>query len=204
MKLHWSPRSPFVRKVMIAAHELGLVDRLTLVRNVAAMNRPNPAIMADNPLSKIPTLVLEDGSVLVDSSVIVEFLDALAGGGILLAPGGERRWDALSQQALASGLLEVLILWRNEREKPEPRRTPEWLDAFAAKTEATLDRFEAGAANLDGIPFDVGQIALGCTLSYLDFRFADLDWRSARPELASWHRAFAARPSALATEAVDE
>jgi glutathione S-transferase len=203
MKLHWSPRSPFVRKVMVAAHELGLVDRIELVRSVAAMPKPNPAIMADNPLSKIPTLVLDDGQVLIDSSVIVEYLDSVAGGGILLAPSGVARWQALSRQALASGLLDILILWRNEREKPPVQQTSSWLDAFALKTQATLNRFEAEPAGLTDQPFNVGHIALGCLLSYVDFRFAELEWRVERPTLAAWHAHFVARPSAQATEAVD-
>lgn len=203
MKLHWSPRSPYVRKVMVAAHELGLADRLTCVRNVAAMAAPNPAIMADNPLSKIPALVLDDGQVLIDSDVIVEYLDSLAGGGMLLPGHGPARWEALSRQALASGLLDLLILWRNEREKPQASQTPAWLDAFGVKARATLDRFELMAPALAAKPFDAGHIALGCALSYADFRFADLRWRDGRPKLAGWHESFAARPSAMATEAVD-
>src|SRR5689334_25361724 len=101
MKLHWSPRSPFVRKVMVAAHELGLAEKIECVRSLAAMNKPNPAIMVDNPLSKIPALVLGDGTVLIDSAVIIEYLDSLAGGGRLLAKPGPLRWRALSRQALA-------------------------------------------------------------------------------------------------------
>jgi len=203
MKLHWSPRSPFVRKVMIAAHELGLADRLDCVRSVAAMTKPNPEIMADNPLSKIPALVLDDGQVLIDSGVIVEYLDALAGGNRLLPPSGPARGQALSRHALANGLLDLLILWRNEREKPEARRTPEWLDAFHVKAMATLDRYEGEASGLAAEPFGLGHIALGCALSYADFRFADLDWRANRPALAEWHRRFAIRPSVTATEIVD-
>ena len=164
------------------------------------MDTPNPAIMTDNPLSKIPTLVLDDGSVLLDSDVIVEYLDSL-GGGRLLRASGPARWEALSRQALASGLLDVLILWRNEREKPQPSET--WLAAFAAKTRATLDRFERDAPAIAAKPFDVGHIALGCALSYLDFRFGNLRWRDGRPALASWHEGFVARPSAKATETVD-
>ena len=103
---------------MVAAHELGLAEKIECVRSVAAMGKPNPAIMLDNPLSKIPALVLGDGTVLIDSAVIVEYLDSLAGGGRLLAPAGRLRWLALSRQALADGLLDLLVLWRNEREKP--------------------------------------------------------------------------------------
>jgi glutathione S-transferase len=203
MKLHWSPRSPYVRKVMVAAHELGLVERIVCVRSVVVMSKPNPAIMADNPLNKIPTLVLDNGDVLIDSNVIVEYLDALAGGGILIPTGGEARWRALSMQAFASGLLDLLILWRNERDKPAERQTPEWLAAFAFKASSSLDRFEARTSNLAAETFHVGHIALGCALSYLDFRFADLGWRTNRPALTAWHESFCARPSALATVVVD-
>lgn len=203
MKLHWSPRSPYVRKVMVAAHELGLSDRLDCVRSLAAMSAPNPEIMADNPLSKIPALVLDDGQVLVDSTVIVEYLDSLAGGGRLLAAGGPARWETLSRHALAQGVIDLLILWRNERDKPPAQQTQAWLDAFAVKVSATLDRFERILPGLDGKPFDMGHVAMGCALSYADFRFADLGWRAGRPGLAAWHDGFAARPSVLATGIVD-
>ena len=202
MKLHWSPRSPYVRKVLVAAHELGLVDRITCIRSVAAMGTPNPAIMADNPLSKIPTLVLDNGDVLLDSRTIVEYLDSLAGG-TLLPASGPARWQALSRQALGDGMLDLLILWRNEREKPPAKQTPAWLDAFALKVQATLDRFEAESDSLKQQPFGIGHIAVGCALSYANFRFPDLDWRAQRPGLAAWHQSFSARPSAQATEAVD-
>ena len=203
MKLHWSPRSPFVRKVMVAAHELGLVDRLHCVRSVAAMTTPNPDIMVDNPLSKIPALVLEDGRVLVDSGVIVEYLDSLAGRGQLVPPAGPARWAVLSRYALAGGLLDLLILWRNEREKPQERQTPELLAAYHVKAVATLDRFEREAPGLDGEPFGLGHITLACALSYTDFRFPELGWREGRPALADWHSAAAARPSMAATGFVD-
>ena len=203
MKLHWSSRSPYVRKVMVTAHELGLVDRITCLPSVVAMAKANPAVMADNPLSKIPALVLDDGEVLIDSSVIAEYLDSLAGG-VLLAPSGAARWQALSRQALADGLLDLLILWRNEREKPVERQTPAWLEAFAVKARASLDHFEAIAPALDKQPFGLGHIAVGCALSYADFRFANLDWRDGRPALAACYRNFAERTAAKATEFVDE
>jgi glutathione S-transferase len=203
LKLHWSPRSPFVRKVMVAAHELGLVDRIDRVRTVVRMTRPNTDLLPDNPLSKIPTLVLADGTVLIDSVVICEYLDALAGGGKLFPPSGQERWTALARHALGNGLLDILILWRNERDKPEEKRTPELLDSFAVKTRAALDRLERDAASLSAARFGIGHIAVGCCLSYLDFRFPDLDWRSGRPSLAAWHEGFGARPSAQATEIVD-
>lgn len=203
MKLHWSPRSPFVRKVMIAAHELGLVERIELVRSVADMKRPNPAIMADNPLSKIPTMVFGNGAAIFDSVVICEYLDDLAGGGQLFPASGPDRWRALTWHALATGLLDVLILWRNEREKSEERQTPKWLSAFATKVDASLNRLETLVPRLDEAPFGIGHIAVGCALGYLDFRFTSLDWRAKRPALAAWQTRFKARPSAIATEVRD-
>ena len=98
MKLHWSPRSPFVRKVMIAAHETGLVDRLTCVRTVVAMTAPNATLLPDNPLSKIPTLVLDDGSTLYDSGVICEYLDTLHDGPKLFPADSKACWTASRQR----------------------------------------------------------------------------------------------------------
>ncbi|WP_338663312.1 glutathione S-transferase family protein [Pararoseomonas sp. SCSIO 73927] len=202
MKLHWSPRSPFVRKVMIAAHELGLAERIGTVRTVVRMGKPNEALLPDNPLSKIPTLVLDDGQVLFDSLTIVEYLDDLAGGSLF--PPRPARFEALTRHALGTGLLDLLILFRNERDKPAERRTAEWLESFAVKTDASLDRLEREAPALSEKPFDVGHIAIGCALSYLDFRFSDMDWRAGRPAIAAWHAAFLERPSVQATEAVDD
>ncbi|CAN1498246.1 Gst Glutathione S-transferase [Rhabdaerophilaceae bacterium] len=203
MKLHWSPRSPYVRKVMIAAHELGLSGEIELVRSVAMMTKPNPDIMADNPLSKIPTLVLEDGRVLFDSLTICEYLDHRAGGGRLFPAPGEARWQTLTDHALADGLLDLLILWRNERDKPAERQTPALLASFELRVSAGLDRLALAADRLTQSGFDIGQVTIGCCLSYIDFRFGDLNWRRTRSALAAWHETFSARASVLATEIVD-
>jgi glutathione S-transferase len=200
LALHWSPKSPYVRKVMVCAHELGLVDRLELVRSVAAMLKPNPSLMAVNPLSKIPALVREDGSTLVDSVVICEYLDAL-GGGKLFPKEGEAKWQALRWHALGDGLLDALILWRNERERAVPLQP--LLDAFELKTRKTLDLLEAEAAALAGAPFSIGQITVGCALGYLDYRFDALGWRGLAPRLARWHAALCERASFRATVPVD-
>jgi glutathione S-transferase len=204
MTLHWSPRSPFVRKVMIAAHELGLADQIKLRRTVVRMTAPNPDLMPDNPLSKIPTLVLNDGTVLIDSAVICEYLDSLAGGGRIVPKDGPERWLTLSRHALANGLLDVLILLRNERDKPLDQQTPAWLAAFQVKTDAVLACFDHDIQAATESPFGIDQIALGCCLSYLDFRFGGINWRSSNPHLATWHNAFCARPSAQATEITDD
>lgn len=200
MKLHWSPRSPFVRKVMVAAHETGVADRIHTIRTVVQMGQPNPALLADNPIGKIPTLVLGDGTILFDSLTICEYLDHLGHGTLFPAPG-PARWDALTRHALAQGFMDLLILWRNERDKPEPKQPQGWLDNFAAKTDATLPRLEASTPTTPHV--DIGHVATACALSYLDFRFPHLAWRDRCPALATWHATFAARPSMQATEVVD-
>ncbi|WP_129781856.1 glutathione S-transferase family protein [Peristeroidobacter soli] len=206
MKLHWSPKSPFVRKVMIAAHECGVADRIERVRNVAAMTRPNAAIMADNPLSKVPTLKLDNGVVLYDSTVICEYLDSLATRDERQQPlfpaDGAARWEALRRNALGSGLLDILTLWRNERERSHPSH--ELLAAFDTKTRACLEQMATDLTAASAHRFDIGDIAMGCALAYLDFRFEDLDWRASQPLLATWFARFSQRPSVLATRIVDD
>src|ERR1700691_6047162 len=120
MKLHWSPRSPFVRKVMIVAHERGVVDRIACVRTIAATAKPHAELMQDNPLSKIPTLTLDDGTVLYDSPVICEYLDALDGAPKLFPKEPKARMIALRRQALGDGFLDLLVLLRDERMRAQP------------------------------------------------------------------------------------
>lgn len=198
--LHWSPKSPYVRKVMVCAHELGMVDQLTLVRSVAAMLKPNAALMQVNPLSKIPALVLDDGRTLFDSAVICEYLNDTAGGS-LFPSQGDAKWQALRWQALGDGLLDALILWRNERERERPLAA--LLSAFELKTRATLAQLDHEAGSLAEAPFAIGQVTLACALGYLDYRFEAFGWRALAPRLADWHGRVAARPSFVATAPVD-
>lgn len=198
--LHWSPKSPYVRKVMIVVHELDLMPRLELVRSVAAMLKPNARLMQDNPLSKIPTLVRPDGRMLFDSVVICEYLDAL-GGGTLFPREGEPRWDALRWHAIGDGLLDALILWRNERERAVPLAP--LMEAFELKTRATLALLDGETEALAAAPFSIGTLTLGCALGYLDYRFDALGWRLLAPRLAAWQAQLARRPSMLATEPVE-
>lgn len=200
MRLHWSPKSPYVRKVMVCAHELQLVPQLELVRSVAAMLKPNERLMQDNPLSKIPTLVLDNGTTLFDSGVICEYLNDLAAG-LLFPQAPDTRWAALRWQALGNGLLDLLILWRNERERTEPLAP--LMDAFALKTEACLHQLEAESAALANTPLAIGHIAIGCALGYIDYRFETLNWRARTPRLAAWHHGVCQRPSFQATAPVD-
>jgi glutathione S-transferase len=202
MKLHWSPRSPFVRKVMIVAHERGLVDRIACVRTVAATSKPHAELMKDNPLSKIPTLVLDDGAVIYDSTVICEYLDALDGAPKLFPREPKARLEALRRQALGDGFLDLLVLLRDERMRAQPSE-PHKASA-AVRKAAILRNLEIDAPAMSSGPLNIGHIAIGCALSYLDFRYADEDWRKDHPRVASWHATFAARPSVKATEPVDD
>ena len=200
LKLHWSPKSPYVRKVMIAAQELGVLDRLDLVRSVAAMLKPNPYIMVDNPLSKIPAMVRADGLVLLDSVVICEYLNDLVSGPLFPA-AGDAKWFALRWHALGDGLLDALILWRNEREREQPLSV--LIAAFDLKVRTTLAVLEKEAEQLAASPVTIGTLTVACALGYIDYRFDALQWRTLAPALARWHASFAARPSYQATEPVD-
>ncbi len=202
MKLHWSPRSPFVRKVMIVAHEVGIVEHLDCVRSIAAATKPHLELMKDNPLSKIPALVLDDGTPLFDSRTICEYFDTLHSGPKLFPAEPKARWTALRRQALGDGMLDFLILWRGEREREHPSEVH--LASFAARRETCLASLEKEVDALGVSAFSIGHVAIGCALSYLDFRFAMQPWRDDHPKLAAWHKTFAARPSAQATEAIDD
>jgi len=204
MKLHWSPRSPFVRKVMIVAHERGVVSRIACVRTVAATAKPHAELMKDNPLSKIPTLVLDDGAVLYDSPVICEYFDSLgdAQRPRLFPADPQARLTALRRQALGDGFLDLLVLLRDERLRAQPSEAH--LRSAAVRKTAILKHLEGEAEPLCTLPFNIGHVAIGCALSYLDFRYAEENWRKEHPRIAAWHATFAARPSVRATEPVDD
>jgi glutathione S-transferase len=204
MKLHWSPRSPFVRKVMIVAHERGVAARLDCVRTVAATSKPHAELMKDNPLSKIPTLVLDDGTVIYDSPVICEYFDSIGDAETpRLIPAEPRmRLLALRRQALGDGFLDLLVLLRDERMRAQPSQAH--LASAAIRKRAVLEALEIEAIELAASQFGIGHVAIGCALSYLDFRYADENWREGHPRLAKWHEGFTARPSVLATEPIDD
>jgi glutathione S-transferase len=204
MKLHWSPRSPFVRKVMIVAHEAGLADRIECVRTVAATTKANDELMADNPLSKLPTLVLDDGTAIYDSPVICEYFDRQHGGLKLFPEPFAERLVALRRQALGDGMLDFLLLWRNELSRPAEHQSRVHLETYAVRRRATLATLEKEAPALAASAFSIGHIATGCALLYLDFRFPGDDWRAGHPKLAAWAATFSARPSVRATEPVDD
>jgi len=192
--LHWSSTSPYVRKVMVAAHELGLADRFVLVPATPETVVANVA--ADNPLGQVPTLVLADGRVIYDSLVIVDFLDAEAGGALVPRAGPER-WRVLTLHALAQGLIDAAI-----RRVGELRRVPAeisrgLLEMKRAEVDRVLDRLER--MPLDPAEVNIATIAIGVALGYLDLRFPAEPWRPGHPALTEFYNRFSARPSMAAT-----
>ncbi|MGH7156271.1 MAG: glutathione S-transferase family protein [Acetobacteraceae bacterium] len=203
MTLHWSPRSPYVRKVMIAAHELRLADRLRTVRTVVGGTTPHCALMQQNPLGKIPTLVLEDGTAIYDSAVICEYLDTLHDGPRLFPPWPERL-TTLRRVALGDGMLDISLAWLGERFRPAERQSTPHIDLWRAKLLAAVDELEREADDLAAVPFSIAHIAIGVALGYLDFRFTSIAWRENRPRLTEWQATFDRRPSVRTNLPVDD
>ncbi|MBA1158486.1 glutathione S-transferase N-terminal domain-containing protein [Microvirga mediterraneensis] len=192
--LRSSPASPFGRKVKLSASILGLTDRIQIV-DADTLN-PEDSIRQQNPLGKIPALILEDGDVLYDSRVIVDYLDHLAGGGGVI-PNGPARFSALRDQALADGIMDAALLQVYEgRFRPEDKHEPKWVSHQADKVRRGLDHAEAHLAE-PGQALHIGQIALACALGYLDLRFGGR-WRESYPKLVAWLADFEARVPAYA------
>ena len=198
MRLFYSPTSPYVRKVMVLLHETGMLERVERVSVGGTPVDTGTLPLALNPLGKIPALERPDGPAIYDSRVICRYLDDLAGG--KLYPAGPRLWDTLTLEATADGMLDAAILMVYEtRVRPEEKRFEPWVEGQWGKIDRALDALESRwIAQLTG-PLDMGQVAVGCALDYLDFRHAGRAWRSARPDLAAWHARFADRPSMVAT-----
>ncbi len=198
MKILYSPASPFVRKCLVAAHELGLDDRIERVPVTAHPVNRDPSIVALNPLGKVPTLLTDDGAALYDSRVICEYLNA-QGDGHLIPGRSPERWQVLTAQSLADGIMDAAVLTRYETAvRPEALRWSEWSTGQLEKVTAALALFEQRAAQF-GDRVDVGIVAFGCALGYLDFRFAHLAWRDRHPNAAAWFQSFGARDSMVAT-----
>ena len=199
MILRSAPPSPFGRKVKIAAAILSLSDRITVV---PTDTNADEELKIQNPLGKIPTLVLDDGHTLFDSRVILEYLDHLAGGGRILPREADARFAALRLQALCDGIMETSLLQVYEaRYRPEAVHHQPWLDMQAGKAARGLAALEASPLTLDATPH-VGQIALACALGYLDLRFKG-KWRSTYPKLVAWLDRFAAQVPAFAATKVE-
>lgn len=198
MRLFYSPTSPFARKIRVLIAEKQ-INGIELV-GASPFDAP-PELTAINPLSKIPALVRDDGQVLYDSPVIAEFLDTLGGGNLLVAAGGDARWDTLRRQALADGMMDTtLALALEVNRRPEQKRSPDWIAHWVRTLARSVDALESEVGNWSAT-FDLGQIATACALGYLDFRAsAHFAWREGHPLLARWYTRIGERPSMIATE----
>ncbi len=199
MKLLTALPSPFGRKVKIVAIEKGLIDGIEIVAVSTAPPTPHAALASENPLIKIPTLVLHDGSAMYDSLVICDYLDTLHAQPKVIPREGARRWEVLTLHALGSGICDAAVLCRYEHAlRPEALRWPEWTAGQMKKIDSGLDWLERNAAavgDAGSAHIDLGQIAVACALGYLDFRFAHLDWRATHARLATWFAEFSKRAS---------
>ena len=197
MKLMMAAPSPFVRKVRVLIREAGLIDQVEEVEVVTAPGGAPEDLLAANPLGKIPALIREYGPTLYDSRVICRFLNDRAEGSYY---PDARLWEVLTLEATADGIMDAAVLMVYEaRFREEAIRSQAWVDAQWAKVDRALSALESRwISHLTG-PLDMGQIATGCALGYLDFRHGDRGWRTGRPQLAEWFAGFESRDSMKST-----
>ena len=198
MKLRWAAGSPFVRKVMVTAIEAGLEDRIEKIETNYA--DPENEFVNDNPLGKVPALILDDGSVLANSPVICAYLDSLHDGEKLIPPDGPARWQALHLEGLGDGLCESAITIVRENVRPEEKQWDAIRERQWSKFERTMGWLDNRAEILEG-RITIGHVALGCAIGWTVFRLADRlgDWQTRWPNIANWFAAFEQRPSMRAT-----
>lgn len=196
MILYYQTHSPFARKALVFAHEIGIAERLEVIHHETSPTLRNARVYAENPLGKVPVLLRTDGAPIFDSDVICAYLDTLHGGAKLIPDAGEVRWQALRLQAVAQGLAQagIGLRWETER-RPEHLRYEALAEGLRDKIEATYDWLE-GELDADA-PLHVGHIALATALSWMAFR--QLPSFRARARLTRWFDAFETRPSMLAT-----
>ncbi|MDZ4737232.1 MAG: glutathione S-transferase N-terminal domain-containing protein [Rhodospirillaceae bacterium] len=200
MKLRFSPTSPYVRKCTVVAHEAGLHDKIERIGNPAWDPKTDRA--GQNPLTKVPTLVLDDGTALYDSPVICEYLDSLHNGRKLIPVSGAARWTALRRQALADGILDSGISRLLETRRGAGEQSKAWIDRQNDVMARGFDAIEDEAGSF-GDTVDIGTIAIGCMLGWAMFRFGVDDPLGSRPKFKAWWGRFSQRPSMLATEPQD-
>jgi glutathione S-transferase len=198
MLLFWSSRSPFVRKVMIVAHERGVADRIALTPVDVSLVSRSALLDAVNPLGQIPTLVTVERAVLYDSTVICAYLDQVSE--VPVAPPSDpvEEIAALRRHALAHGMMEAMVAWRSERNRADESRDRR-RDAYRAKILRALDALEAEFGTVPAGRFDHADAALVAALDYGRFRDVCADWAEGRPALTAWHRSVQARPSVART-----
>jgi glutathione S-transferase len=196
MKLRYTPASPFSRKVLVVAHECGLADRIEKV--AADLEHPEGDLAHDNPLGKVPTLVLDDGTALIESPLICDWLET-QGNGKLIPREAKARVAALQLQALGDGVGEAAICVQRERNRTGAQHSDQVEARWKAKFDRALDLLEREFDRRMGGPTNIGHVALACALGWVDFRMDNMDWRAGRPKLGHWYAEIAKRPSLAAT-----
>lgn len=198
MKLLQSPASPFVRKVRVTLHETGQWDDVEQIDVTTSPKASDAALTAANPLGKIPALIRPDGPALYDSRVICRFLDARANGGFY---PDSHIWDTLALEATADGIMEAALAMVYEtRYRDAEQVSQDWIEAQWAKVARALDAVNSRwMSHLQG-RLDMGHIAIGAALGYLDLRHDARNWRGGRDGLDQWYTEFAQRPSMQATQ----
>ena len=192
MQLYYSTTSPFVRKVRVMAIETGLEDRIELLATNPWQGEEN--LLADNPLSKIPTLITDQGQVIYDSPVICEYLDSLHTAEKIIPQESDARWQVLRLQALADGILDAAILRFMEHKRSATQQSADWDSLQQRAVLRGLSYLERLVNNWDNA-LTIGKISVACALGYLDFRFAQEAWRERQPQLSAWYAEFSQRPS---------
>ena len=190
MKLYYIRPSPYGRKVMVVAHEKGLLDRIEAIQIDPWVDPPE--LLAVTPIGKVPVLVTDEGGVITESAIIGEYLDGIGSGPRLIQ--GDRI-SVLARAAVAQGLTDAAFAIVIERRRPAERQWTSWIDRQRRAVERTL----ASVRKPDGGRFDLGDITLACGLAYLDFRLPEIEWRRAYPPLAEWLDEIGRRPSMQAT-----
>ncbi|OGB21756.1 MAG: hypothetical protein A3I66_03370 [Burkholderiales bacterium RIFCSPLOWO2_02_FULL_57_36] len=203
MKLIYSPPSPYARKVLVLAHEIEIFEKLEHVRINVAPTVQNDEIAMWNPLGKVPALILETGEALFDSRVICDYLEQkFRPDAQVVDENNELHWMIKRMHALADGILDAALLVRYEITlRPADKRWADWIDGQMRKIRNGLNYLEKEAP-ICADRVNIGQIALGCTLGYLDFRFEDENWRSDRPNLSAFYDQVSSRPSMKKTKPV--
>lgn len=199
MKLIGSPTSPYVRKVRIVFAE----KKLDYQFDIENVWEADTKIQSFNPIGKVPCLLVEDDDALYDSRVIVEYLDTLSPVSRLIPQAGRERTDVKCWEALADGLLDAAVTIVKEKQRPTEQISQDWINRQFGKIKAALVAMSKGLGDNSfcaGANYSLADVAVGCALGYLDFRFADIDWRTDHPNLARFYNKVAARQSFVDTQ----
>lgn len=199
MRLFYSPGSPYARIVRVALLETGLDARVQ--KQEVTLRDPASTLLPHNPVGRVPTLELDDGTILTESLLILHYIDAMHAGARLLPRDGSDHWRVLSEMGIAVGFLEGIVTWARMLRNPENERARAVLDLETIRANRTADALEHAIANgaYAGPRMNAARIVLGCTLGWVELRHAVWKWRENRPALSAWYAAIAASPSFQAT-----